>query len=102
MSVINDVRRIAQQRALSTVSLVESGAYNRLTQRSGTPSRPGEYPSKQTGQLAGSIESAIQTDGNGITMTVEVTAPHAKYLSDRKMMTDVVEELRTQIDRIWR
>ena len=60
-----------------------------LQRKSGTPSKPGEYPAKQTGELVGSIERTRRRVGRKVEHEVKVTAPHA----------GIVEKIRPFFDR---
>lgn len=50
-----------------------------LTRKTGTPSNPGEYPAKQTGELVQSIRRRRRV-GNKIEHSVAVEARHAEIL----------------------
>lgn len=60
-----------------------------LQKKSGTPSNPGEYPAKQSGDLVGSIERTRRRVGRKVEHEVRVTAPHAA----------IVEKIRPFFDR---
>lgn len=97
--IFRDVDRKVQR----TITTFEMEAYKRLTAKSGTPSSPGEYPARQTGELANSIESKRTGSGReNIEIEFSLTAEHAKYLTDRKLLDDVMEEIRPQLDEIWK
>lgn len=88
-----NIKRIVDRRLMLAAELLASNARSSFTQKSGTPSSPGEYPAKQTGELAESISvTEIQNGYN-----VRINAEHAKYLSDRKLLLDVWEESKAEI-----
>ena len=51
-----------------------------LTRKSGTPSSPGEYPAKQTGELVNSIAIERRRVGNAVSYSVSVDAGYAEPL----------------------
>ena len=51
-----------------------------ITQTSGRPSRPGEYPATQTGQLAGSIKVRRMKVGKKTVFSVVANAKYASFV----------------------
>jgi hypothetical protein len=69
-----------------------------LQKKSGTPSNPGEYPAKQTGELVGSIERIRRRVGRKVEHEVRVTAPHASIVEKiRPFFNRTIREGRQQI-----
>jgi len=64
----------------------------------GEPSRPGEYPKRQTGELVNSI----RIKRRGLEALIGPTAEHAKYLakSGRKLAPEFLAERKKQVARI--
>jgi hypothetical protein len=95
---ISDLDRTIANRLKMAAELLASQTKSAFTRKSGTPSEPGEFPAKQTGKLANSV-NAVQ-DGDGWKVTTDVE--YAKYLkaSGRKMISDAYRENAAQIRRI--
>lgn len=99
------IMTLAENRMRSQLGIaarrLASEAESRLTSRTGDPSRPGEYPAKQTGELANSIRIDESRDGDTLIATVSLTAEHAQYLDDsRKLLGSVLAETEPEIQRI--
>lgn len=61
------------------------------------PSRPGEYPHKQSGELARSIKVKRR---NQFRVDVVVEAPHAAYVeASRPFVSRTVAEMRASVER---
>ena len=101
MNVIDNAIRKAEGRLKHAANLIASLAKSALTQRTGTPSSPGEYPAKQTGELSQSIVVSDATDGDLNGYDIALTAEHAKYLAgSRKLLGSIMAESLSEIEGI--
>lgn len=97
---IRGVERTMARRVRHAANLLENEATKAFSRKQGTPSKPGEYPAKQTGKLVGSVE--ITEEDGGLTADIGPRAEYADDLADmgRKMMGSVFAENRTSVERI--
>lgn len=101
----DQIMRMAENRIRSQLAKaarrLASEAESRLTSKTGEPSEPGEYPAKQTGELANSIRVDESREGDTFEARVSLTADHAKYLAgSRKLIGSAAEEIRPELERI--
>lgn len=76
-SVMAKLVNIADEVGKAGAKELERQLIANLQRKSGTPSKPGEYPAKQTGDLVGSVERTRRRVGRKVEHEVKVTAPHA-------------------------
>jgi len=75
-----------------------AGEMTNALSKTGEPSVPGEYPKKQTGELAASV----RVRRKGLEALIGPTADHAKWLakSGRKMAPELLADKKNAVARI--
>lgn len=64
------------------------------------PSRPGEYPHRQTGELMRSVESQVSGSDQAVSVFIRATAPHAETVEEKRpFMRRTIAEMEHEIYR---
>lgn len=76
--VVRELRRKYQRRVVEAAEHLQAKIVENISQPGPPASSPGEYPHRESGELAESV--VVLSDGRDLTLKVTCDAPHAKHV----------------------